>query len=47
MIDDLLLAAENHRDFEDARLQFAFRSTVDLNRIATAADPLPIHALAT
>jgi hypothetical protein len=44
--DDLLLAAEYHRDFEDARLQFAFRSTGDLIRIATGADPLPIRALA-
>jgi hypothetical protein len=43
--DDLLLAAENHRDFEDARLQFA-SSTGDLIRIATGADPLPIRALA-
>jgi hypothetical protein len=45
--DDLLLAAENHRDFENARLQFAFRSTDDLIRIATGADPVPIRALAT
>jgi hypothetical protein len=44
--DDLLLAAENHRDFENARLQFAFSSTGDLIRIATGADPLPIRALA-
>jgi hypothetical protein len=44
--DDVLLAAEYHRDFEDARLQFAFRSTGDLIRIATGADPLPIRALA-
>ena len=44
--DDLLLAAENHPDFEDARLAFAFRSTDDLIRIATGADPLPIRALA-
>ena len=44
--DDLLLAAENHRDFGDARLQFAFRSTGYLIRIATGADPLPIRALA-
>jgi replication-associated recombination protein RarA len=28
--DDLLLAAENHPDFEDTRLAFAFRSTNDL-----------------
>jgi hypothetical protein len=44
--DDLLLAAENHRDFEDARLQFALSGTGDLIRIATGADPLPIRALA-
>jgi hypothetical protein len=44
--DDLLLAAENHPDFEDARLAFAFRSTDALIRIATGADPLPIRALA-
>ena len=44
--DDLLLAAENHPDFEDTRLAFAFRSTDDLIRIATGADPLPIRALA-
>jgi hypothetical protein len=45
--DDLLLAAEYHRDFEDTRLQFAFRSTDDLIRIATGTDPPPIRALAT
>jgi hypothetical protein len=44
--DDLLLAAEYHRDFEDARLQFAFSRTVDLMRIATGVDPLPIRAIA-
>jgi hypothetical protein len=44
--DDLLLAAENHPDFEDTRLAFAFRSTEDLIRIATGAEPLPIRALA-
>jgi hypothetical protein len=44
--DDLLLAAENHRDFEDTRLAFAFRSTDDLIHITTGADPLPIRALA-
>jgi hypothetical protein len=44
--DDLLLAAENHPDFEDTRLAFAFRSTDDLIRIATGADPLSIRALA-
>jgi hypothetical protein len=44
--DDLLLAAESHPDFEDARLAFAFRSTDNLIRIATGADPLPIRALA-
>jgi hypothetical protein len=44
--DDLLLAAENHRDFEDTRLQFAFRSTESLILIATGADSLPIRALA-
>jgi hypothetical protein len=44
--DDLLLAAENHRDFEDARLQFAFINTGDLIRIATGADPLAVRALA-
>jgi hypothetical protein len=45
--DDLLLAAENHPDFEDTRLVFAFRSTDDLIRIATGADPPPMRALAT
>jgi MgsA AAA+ ATPase C terminal len=44
--DDLLLAAENHPDFEDTRLAFAFRSTDDLIQIVTGADPLPIRALA-
>jgi hypothetical protein len=44
--DDLLLAAECHPHFEDARLAFAFRSVNDLIRIATEADPLPIRALA-
>jgi hypothetical protein len=44
--DDLLLAAENHRDFEDARLQFAFSNTGDLIRVATGADPLAVRALA-
>ena len=44
--DDLLLAAETHPDFEDARLEFAFRTTDDLVRIATGTDPLPIRALA-
>jgi hypothetical protein len=44
--DDLLLAAENHPDFESARLAFGFRSTNDLLNIATGADPLPIRALA-
>jgi hypothetical protein len=44
--DDLLLAAENHPDFEDTRLAFAFRSTDDLIHIATGVDPLPIRALA-
>jgi MgsA AAA+ ATPase C terminal len=44
--DDLLLAAENHPDFEDTRLAFAFRRTDDLIRIVTGADPLPIRALA-
>jgi hypothetical protein len=44
--DDLLIAAESHPNFEDARLQFAFRNTQDLIRIATGADPLPIRALA-
>jgi hypothetical protein len=43
--DDLLLAAENHPDLEDTRLEFAFRNTDDLIRIATGADPLPIRAL--
>jgi hypothetical protein len=45
--DDLLLAVQSHPDLEDARLAFAFRSTEDLIRIATGADPLPIRALAT
>jgi len=31
--DDLLLAAESHPNFEDARLQFTFCSTEDLIRI--------------
>jgi hypothetical protein len=44
--DDLLLAAENHPDFEDARLAFALPRTDDLISIATGADPLPIRALA-
>jgi hypothetical protein len=44
--DDLLLAAENHPDLEDARLAFAFRAVDALIRIATGADPLPIRALA-
>jgi hypothetical protein len=44
--DDLLLVAESHPDLEDARLQFAFRSTEDLIDIATGDDPLPIRALA-
>jgi hypothetical protein len=43
---DLLLAAENHPDFHDARLAFALPRTDDLIRIATGADPLPIRALA-
>jgi len=45
--DDLLLAAENHPNFEDARLAFALPRTDDLIRIANGADPLPIRALAT
>jgi hypothetical protein len=44
--DDLLLAAENHPDFEDTRLAFAFRSTNELIHIATGEDPLLIRALA-
>jgi hypothetical protein len=44
--DDLLMTAENHPDFEDTRLAFAFRSTDDLIHITTGADPLPIRALA-
>ena len=44
--DDLLLTAQSHPDFEDARLAFAFRSTDDLIHIATGEDPLPIRALA-
>jgi hypothetical protein len=44
--DDLLLAAEYHRDLQEARLQLAFRSTGDLIPIATGPDPLPIRALA-
>jgi hypothetical protein len=44
--DDLLMTAENHPDFEDNRLAFAFRSTNDLIHIATGTDPLPIRALA-
>jgi hypothetical protein len=42
--DDLLLVAESHPDFEDARFAFAFRSVDDLIRIATGIDPLPIRA---
>jgi hypothetical protein len=44
--DDLLLAAENHPDFEDTRLAFAFRSVDNVISIATGTDPLPIRALA-
>jgi hypothetical protein len=44
--DDLLLAAENHPDYEDKRLQFAFRSTESLIHIVTGDDPLVIRALA-
>jgi hypothetical protein len=33
-------------DYEDQRLQFAFRNTQDLIRIATGDDPLQIRALA-
>jgi hypothetical protein len=44
--DDLLLAAENHPDFEDARLAFVLPRADDLIRIATGGDPLPIRALA-
>jgi hypothetical protein len=44
--DDLLLAVENHPNFEDARLAFAFRRTDDLIRISTGTDPLPTRALA-
>jgi hypothetical protein len=44
--DDLLLAAENHPDFDDARLALALPRTEDLIGIATGADPLPIRALA-
>jgi hypothetical protein len=43
--DDLLLAAENHPDFESARLVFGFRSTNDLLNIATRAGPLLIRVL--
>ena len=44
--DDLLLAAENHPDYENARLEFAVCSTDDLIRIATCAK-MPITARAT
>jgi hypothetical protein len=44
--DDLLLAADNHPDFEDERLAFAFRSIDDLTQIAVGTNPLPIRALA-
>jgi hypothetical protein len=44
--DDLLLAAENHPNFEDTRLAFAFRNMNDLVHIVTGAEPLPIRALA-
>jgi hypothetical protein len=44
--DDLLLAAENHPSLEDARLEFAFRSTDELIRISVTDYPLPVRALA-
>jgi hypothetical protein len=44
--DDLLLAAENHPSLEQARLEFAFRSTEELIDIATGEAPLPFRALA-
>ena len=44
--DDLLLAAENHPAYEQERLDFASRATVELIGIATGAAPLPIRALA-
>lgn len=44
--DDLLLAAESHPRFENARLELAFRSVDDLVRVATGDDPLPVRALA-
>ena len=44
--DDLLLAAESHPAFGQARLDFASRATDDLIRVVTGASPLPIRALA-
>ena len=44
--DDLLLATENHPDFQDERLVFAFRCIDDLTHIALGVEPLPIRALA-
>lgn len=44
--DDLLLAAENHFAFAQARSELASRSTDDLIGITTGSHPLPIRALA-
>lgn len=44
--DDLLLTAESHFAFAQARANLANRSTADLISIATGSAPLPIRALA-
>lgn len=44
--DDLLLTAEQHPAFAQARTELASRGTDDLITIATGADPLPVRALA-
>ena len=44
--DDLLMLAEGHPAFAQARADLASRSTDDLIRIVTGSDPLPIRALA-
>ena len=45
--DDLLLAAENHPAYEQARLGLSSQSTQDLIEIATSATPLLLRAIAT
>jgi len=44
--DDLLLAAENHPDYERARFDFASMTTNHLVGIMAGSAPLPIRALA-